>query len=172
MSFPLPQGIMRLCDVHQLSPFIQWINLQTSFPSQRHLIHIIIPLLDEETISRCELWQGEINDRKLKVKTEGKKIQEKCTKKCFSFRSNYFLWFSLRNNLDEHSRIRKKSWQRLSLAFLFFFFLCFFFGGWREKIVKSISPIVPFITTRKHFKGNANWDISEVEMEKRKFHGD
>lgn len=50
---------------------------------------------------------------------------------------------------------------------LFPLLLLTFFSRVGGKIVKSISSIVPFITTRKHLKGNANWDIFGMEMEKK-----
>lgn len=90
---------------------------------------------------------------------EGEKSREK--KKCFPFRSNYFPWFPLRNNLDEHSRIREKSWQRLSLAFSR---LSFFGEGWRKncEVNFTLFHSLQHVST---WKGNANWDIRGERLE-------
>lgn len=100
------------------------------------------------------------NGRKLKVKTE------KPRKNVFLSAPIIFLDFHLETILMNTAGYEKSRDKGYPLLFFLLLSLTFFsrVGG---KIVKSISPIVPFITTRKHLKGNANWDIFGMEMEKK-----
>lgn len=130
-----------LCDMHQLSTLFSGLIYGFHFPNKRQLdSHLAVEesnyhMMEHFPISQ-KVGEGEnesAKEREKRPEVEGEKREGK--EMCFSsFRSNYFPWFSLRNNLDEHCRIlgklggesRDKGYPLLSSPF----FLVFSFSSW------------------------------------------
>lgn len=124
-----------LCDMHQLSTLFSGLIYGFHFPNKRQLdSHLAVEGSNYAKSRRGREWECK-REREATGSWRWKTRRERNARECFSsFRSNYFPWFSLRNNLDEHCRIlgklggesRDKGYPLLSSPF----FLVFSFSSW------------------------------------------